>query len=105
VTFIDNYLTEEFCHAQKLFIYDYNPKTGMYQISDRDFQKVKQRLLLQLTNLGQPLIEVVDANYRNRGSFCSGTSSTASSSSRTTPATRSRTSSASGAALWPCRRW
>jgi stage V sporulation protein R len=67
VTFIDNYLTEEFCHAQKLFIYDYNPKTGMYQISDRDFQKVKQRLLLQLTNLGQPLIEIVDANYRNRG--------------------------------------
>ncbi len=67
VTFIDNYLTEEFCHAQKLFIYDYNPKTGMYQISDRDFQKVKQRLLLQLTNLGQPLIEIVDANHRNRG--------------------------------------
>jgi stage V sporulation protein R len=67
VTFIDNYLTEEFCHSQKLFIYDYNPKTGMYQISDRDFQKVKQRLLLQLTNLGQPLIEIVDANYRNRG--------------------------------------
>jgi len=39
----------------------------MYQISDRDFQKVKQRLLLQLTNLGQPLIEIVDANHRNRG--------------------------------------
>jgi stage V sporulation protein R len=67
VTFIDNYLTEEFCHNQKLFIYDYNPKTGMYQISDRDFRKVKQRLLLQLTNMGQPIIEVIDANWRNRG--------------------------------------
>ena len=67
VTFIDDYLTEEFCHRQKLFLYDYNPKTGMYQISDRDFRKVKQRLLAQLTNQGQPIIQVVDGNHRNRG--------------------------------------
>jgi len=67
VTFIDNYLTEDFCRREKLFLYDYNPKTGMYQISDRDFNKVKQRFLFQLTNLGQPIIQVVDANYRNKG--------------------------------------
>ncbi|HXH29119.1 MAG TPA: SpoVR family protein [Candidatus Polarisedimenticolia bacterium] len=67
VTFIDDYLTEEFCHEQKLFLYDYNPKTGLYQISDRDFRKVKQRLLFQLTNFGQPLIYVVDGNDRNKG--------------------------------------
>ncbi len=67
VTFIDNYLTEEFCHEQKLFLYDYNPKTGMYQISDREFRKVKQRLLFQLTNLGQPIISVTDGNFRNKG--------------------------------------
>ena len=67
VTFIDDYLTEEFCHRQKLFLYDYNPKTGMYQISDRDFRKIKQRMLAQLTNQGQPIIQVVDGNHRNRG--------------------------------------
>jgi stage V sporulation protein R len=67
VTFIDDYLTEEFCHRQKLFLYDYNPKSGMYQISDRDFRKIKQRLLAQLTNQGQPIIQVVDGNHRNRG--------------------------------------
>jgi stage V sporulation protein R len=67
VTFIDDYLTEEFCHRQKLFLYDYNPKTGMYQISDRDFGKIKQRMLAQLTNQGQPIIQVVDGNHRNRG--------------------------------------
>jgi stage V sporulation protein R len=67
VTFIDNYLTEEFCREHKLFLYDYNPKTGMYQISDRDFRKVKQRLLFQLTNFGQPFIYVQDGNYRNKG--------------------------------------
>ncbi len=67
VTFIDNYLTEDFCRENKLFIYDFNPKTGMYQISDRDFKKVKQRLLFQLTNFGQPFIYVVDGNFRNQG--------------------------------------
>ncbi len=67
VTFIDNYLTEEFCRDHKLFIYDYNPKTGMYQISDRDFKKVKQRLLFQLTNFGQPFIYVENGNYDNKG--------------------------------------
>jgi stage V sporulation protein R len=67
ITFIDNYLTEEFCHSQKMFLYDYNPKTGMYQISDRDFKKIKQRLLFQLTNLGQPIIQVEDGNHRNKG--------------------------------------
>jgi stage V sporulation protein R len=67
VTFIDDYLTEEFCRSQKLFNFDHNPKTGMYQISDREFRKVKQRLLMQLTNQGQPIIQVADANHRNRG--------------------------------------
>jgi len=67
VTFIDDYLTEDFCREHKMFIYDYNPKTGMYQISDRDFRKVKQRLLFQLTNFGRPFIEAADGNFRNKG--------------------------------------
>jgi stage V sporulation protein R len=67
VTFIDDYLTEDFCRARKMFIYDYNPKTGMYQISNRDFKEVKQRLLFQLTNFGHPVIRVIDGNFRNKG--------------------------------------
>ena len=67
VTFIDDYLTEDFCREHKLFLYDFNSKTGMYQISDRDFKKVKLRLLFQLTNAGQPFIFVVDGNFRNKG--------------------------------------
>jgi stage V sporulation protein R len=34
---------------------------------DKDWRKVKQRLLFSLTNMGQPIIHVVDANYANRG--------------------------------------
>jgi stage V sporulation protein R len=67
VTFIDTFMTEEFCEKHKLFTYRFNPETGMYEIADRDYRKVKAKLLFSLTNFGQPLIHVVDANFRNRG--------------------------------------
>jgi len=67
VTFIDNYLTEEFCRRHKMFVYDFNPKTGLYQISSRSFREIKLKLLFQLTNRGLPFMEVADGNYRNKG--------------------------------------
>jgi stage V sporulation protein R len=67
VTFIDEFLTEEFCHKHKLFVYDYNESTGQYQISSRSFDEIKQALLFQLTNFGQPWVYVRDANHLNRG--------------------------------------
>jgi len=67
VTFIDNYLTEEFCRRHRMFVYDFNPKTGLYQISSRSFREIKLKLLFQLTNRGLPFMEVADGNYRNKG--------------------------------------
>ncbi len=67
LTFIDAFLTPEFCREHKLFVYDYNDRTDFYEISDRDFKAVKERLLFSLTNFGQPFIHVEDANYENRG--------------------------------------
>jgi stage V sporulation protein R len=67
VTFIDEFLTPEFVRTHGLFAYEYDPHTRQYFISDRDFQAVKQKLLFMLTNLGQPLIELTDANHANRG--------------------------------------
>jgi stage V sporulation protein R len=67
LTFIDEFLTPEFCVRAKLFTYDYNPSSGYYEISARDFAAIKQKLLLQLTNTGEPFIEVKDGNYHNRG--------------------------------------
>ncbi|MFQ5674991.1 MAG: SpoVR family protein, partial [bacterium] len=65
--FIDAFLTPEFCRDHKLFVYEYNDRNEMYQISDRDFHMVKQKLLFSLTNFGQPILFVEDANYCNRG--------------------------------------
>ncbi len=67
VTFIDEFLTPEFCHKHKLFVYDYNEATNEYRISSRSFDEVKQGLLFQLTNFGQPWVYVRDGNHLNRG--------------------------------------
>ena len=67
VTFIDEFLTPEFVEEQLLFTYRYNRNSNLYQIASRDFKEVKEKLLLQLTNFGQPFISVEDGNYKNRG--------------------------------------
>ncbi|MEK6706913.1 MAG: SpoVR family protein [Bdellovibrionota bacterium] len=66
VTFIDEYLTEEFVERFKLYTYAFNRRTNQYEIAERDFKKVKEKLLFQLTNRGQPFIYVMDGNYQNK---------------------------------------
>ena len=51
----------------QLFTYKYNPRTGKFVIDHRDFEAIKQKLLTSLTNFGQPVIEVADDNFNNRG--------------------------------------
>ena len=67
ITFIDTFLTEEFCEQQKLFKYQFNPTNATYEIANRDHLEIKKQLLLSLTNMGNPIIEAVDGNYENRG--------------------------------------
>jgi len=67
ITFIDTFLTPEFCQEHKLFSFAHNEQQNNYVIESREFQKVKQRLLFSLTNHGRPFIYVIDGNYKNRG--------------------------------------
>lgn len=67
ITFIDEFLTPEFCERQQMFTYKFNPRTGRYEIDTRDFLAIKSKLLTSLTNFGQPAIEIEDANFANRG--------------------------------------
>ena len=66
ISFIDEFLTPDFCERQQLFTYKYNPRSGRFEIDSKDFKAIKQKLLSQLTNFGQPIIEVEDGNYMNR---------------------------------------
>lgn len=67
ITFIDEYLTDDLCERLKLYTYGFNRRTNQYEIVDRDFKKVREKMLFQLTNRGQPFIYVVDGNYQNKG--------------------------------------
>ena len=67
VQFIDEFLTEELVDRLKMYQYRRDPHTGQLRIVSRDFSRIKETLLYQLTNMGQPYIYVVDANYRNAG--------------------------------------
>ena len=67
VNFIDEFMTPEFIEKHKFYQYGRDPHTGQLRILSRDPQRIKQTLLYQLTNMGQPFIYVVDGNYCNRG--------------------------------------
>lgn len=67
ITFIDEFLTEDFCVRNKMFVYKFNRRTGRFEIDTREFTKIKRQLLFQLTNFGQPIVQVVSGNYENRG--------------------------------------
>jgi stage V sporulation protein R len=67
VNFIDEFLTPEFVERHQMYQFRRDPQTGEVKIVTRDFHRIKQTLLFQLTNMGQPFMHVADANYANRG--------------------------------------
>ncbi len=67
ISFISNYLNEAFCEKHQFFVFAQNTKNQRYEIISRAFDDIKRKLLTALTNFGQPIIEVEDANYGNRG--------------------------------------
>jgi stage V sporulation protein R len=67
VTFVDEFLTLEFCRRHNMFSFGYNENHDQYEIESRQFDAVKQQLLFNLTNAGRPQIVVGDGNHRNRG--------------------------------------
>jgi len=67
ITFIDEFLTEDFVREQGLFTYEYDKRAGHYKVDSREFSAVKQKLLFMLSNRGNPRIFVTDGNHANRG--------------------------------------
>lgn len=67
ITFIDEFFTLEFCIEQKFYSFGFNERSSNWEIMSRDFQQVKRQLLDSLTNRGQPVIRVIDANFENTG--------------------------------------
>ncbi|MCG3133746.1 MAG: hypothetical protein HMLKMBBP_00976 [Planctomycetes bacterium] len=64
---VDQYLTPDLMDELQLYTWGRDPRTGQPVILDRDPVPVKKRLLADLANGGQPVIDVADANHENRG--------------------------------------
>lgn len=67
ITFLDEFLDEDFCEEARLFTWVQDRRSGQAIIHDRDFKTIKRDLLDAMTNFGQPIIDVADGNFRNRG--------------------------------------
>ena len=67
VTFVDEFLTEDFVADQQMYTFGWNRRNNRHEVQTREFQAVKTQLLNQLTNAGNPIIAVHDSNHGNRG--------------------------------------
>ena len=67
VTFLEEFLTDEFIDQHQLFQHRVDPATGQARIVTREPASVRRTLLARITNMGQPFVYCVDANYMNRG--------------------------------------
>ena len=65
IQFLRTFFTKDI--ANKLKMYTWNTSGNDVEISSKDFEDIKNRLLEMLDNGGQPLIQVVDSNHLNRG--------------------------------------
>ncbi|MBX0294385.1 SpoVR family protein [Haloarcula nitratireducens] len=66
VTFLDEFLTQEFVDDNDYFTYEYTHASGDYRVTSTDHEDVKKKLMLQFTNFGKPTVVVQDGNYQNR---------------------------------------
>jgi intein/homing endonuclease len=72
VTFLDEFLTQEFVDENEYFTYEYSQAAGQNRVASTDYEDVKKKLLLQFTNFGKPTIAVYDGNYNNRNELLLG---------------------------------
>ncbi|MFC7154328.1 SpoVR family protein [Halomarina halobia] len=72
VTFLDEFLTQEFVEENHYFTYEYTHTTRDYRATSTDVEDVKKKLMLRFTNFGKPTVVVEDGNYNNRNELLLG---------------------------------
>jgi stage V sporulation protein R len=64
-SFLRNYLTEDL--VEELDLYVYRLEGNQWVIVDKDWEKVRDNLVAELTNFGHPYIVVADGDYHGNG--------------------------------------
>jgi len=67
ITFLDTFLTPEFCREQGFFTTKFDAKSDEWIVDSHEFVDVKRQLLQMLASRGTPRIYIKDANINNRG--------------------------------------
>jgi len=67
VSFLDTFLTADFCREQGFFTTKYDKRSKRWVIDSHEFQQVKQQLLAMLGSRGTPRVYVVNGNANNQG--------------------------------------
>src|SRR6201991_3051412 len=62
VSFLRNYLTEELCEELDLFVYQLVDDEE-WTVTEKQWEKVRNQLVANMTNFGFPYIEIVDGDY------------------------------------------
>ncbi|TQR20321.1 SpoVR family protein [Psychrobacillus vulpis] len=65
ISFIRNYLTKELVKKEDLYLFE--KKNGNYQITDKDYEHVRDQLVSMRVNGSFPYIEVEDGDYSRNG--------------------------------------
>lgn len=65
VDFLREYFTDDL--IRELYIYSarYDPRSDVYRIASKDPALIRQKLIDRIFHAGQPVIEVLDGNFRN----------------------------------------
>lgn len=67
VSFISEFLTEDFCVKNKMFVYKFDQETRKFVVDTTNFKAIKNQLLFYMTNFGQPIISIENSNHDNKG--------------------------------------
>ena len=67
ITFLDAFLTADFCRQQGFFTTRFDRRAREWVIDSREFADVKKGLLQMVASRGTPRVMVADANAFNRG--------------------------------------
>jgi len=67
ISFIAEFMDQEFCDRHNLFKYGTDPITGDVIVESKDAEDVKKTLIQNIYNMGYPLIYVADGNLDNEG--------------------------------------
>ncbi|MFT7519299.1 MAG: stage V sporulation protein R [Kiritimatiellia bacterium] len=67
ITFIDEFLTADFCREQGFFTTKFDRRSNRWILDSREFKDIKEQLLNMIATRGTPKVQIVDGNGLNRG--------------------------------------